>query len=37
VINENNEHFKAFAAQLQQLIARYGEVAPEAWDVYQRD
>jgi len=37
VINENNEHFKAFAAQLQQLIARYGEVAPEAWDAYQRD
>ncbi len=37
MINENNEHFKAFAAQLQHLIAQYGEVAPEAWDAHQRN
>lgn len=36
MISENNEHFKAFASQLQTLIARYGEIDPDKWDAFQK-
>jgi len=36
VINENNEHFKAFASQLEILIDQYGDVAPAKWDEFQK-